>query len=85
MKQISYETARVSVEAKFREEGSVPDGTVQASTEEIHAHLEIESEEDPELVRELVRVSENGCWVLQSIQNPVSVATSLTVNGKRLS
>ena len=84
MKQITYEAARISIDAVFREEGSVPDGTVQAHTDEISVRLEIESAEDRAAVQELVRVSENGCWTLQSIQNPVNVTTSVRLNGHPL-
>ncbi len=85
MKQTSYEAARISIEATFREEGSVPEGTVRAHTDEIIVRLEIESGDDPEAVRELVRIAENGCWVLQSLQNPVNVVTSSILNGQPIS
>ena len=81
MKKVSYEVARVAIEATFRDEGSVLQGTVAAHTDEVIVRLDIESNDDPEAVRELVRISENGCWVLRSLQNPVNVVTSTTLNG----
>ena len=85
MKHITYEAAEISIEAQFREEGSVPEGTVRAHTDAITVRLDVESTEDPEVVAELVRVAESGCWVLQSLQRPVDVATSATVNGLPIS
>ena len=84
MLQISYDSAQISIEATFREEGSVPEGRVQAYTDEIVARLDITSTEGPQAVEKLVRVSESGCWVLQSLRSPIDVLTSASLNGEPL-
>jgi organic hydroperoxide reductase OsmC/OhrA len=73
--------ARVFVKAKFKSEGSVLAETVQARGLGFETRLELESEESNERVAAVVRNAENGCYVLQSILNPVPVERQFTLNG----
>jgi organic hydroperoxide reductase OsmC/OhrA len=73
--------ARVFVKAKFKSEGSVLAETVRARGLGFETRLELESEESKERIAAVVRNAENGCYVLQSILNPVPVQRQFTLNG----
>ena len=73
--------ARVFVKAKFKSEGSVLRETVKAVGMGFETRLELDSDEPAERVAAVVRNAENGCFVLQSILNPVPVERKFTLNG----
>ncbi len=73
--------ARVFVKAKFKSEGSVLRETVKAVGLGFETRLELDSDEPAERVAAVVRNAENGCFVLQSILNPVPVERKFMLNG----
>ena len=73
--------ARVFVTAKFKSEGSVLAETVKAMGVGFETRLELESEEPPERVAAVVRNAENGCYVMQTILQPVPVERTFALNG----
>jgi len=73
--------ARVFVKAKFKSEGSVLRETVKAVGLGFETRLELDSDEPAERIAAVVRNAENGCFVLQSILNPVPVERKFTLNG----
>ena len=79
--KIKIDKARVFVKAKFKSEGSVLRETVKAVGLGFETRLEIESDEPAERIATVVRNAENGCFVLQSILNPVPVERKFTLNG----
>ena len=81
MMKIKINKARVFVKAKFKSEGSVLAETVKAQSLGFETKVELESEEAPEKVAAVVRNAENGCYVLQSLLNPVPVERKFTLNG----
>ncbi len=81
MMQTKIDKARVSVKARFKSEGSVLAETVKAQGLGFETRLEVESEEPLERVAAVIRNAENGCYVLQSILNPVPVERKFTLNG----
>jgi len=81
MSKTKIAKARISVQAKFKSEGSVLAETVRAAGLGFETRLELESEESAERVAAVVRNAENGCYVMQTILNPVPVLRSCTLNG----
>jgi len=73
--------ARVFVKARFKAEGSVLAETVKAQGLGFETKVELESDEAPERVAAVVRNAENGCYVLQSLLNPVPVERQFLLNG----
>ncbi len=73
--------ARVFVKAKFKSEGSVLAETVKAQGLGFETRLKLDSAEPAERIAAVVRNAENGCFVLQSILNPVPVERKFTLNG----
>ena len=81
MMKTKIDKARVFVKPKFKSEGSVLRETVKADGLGFETRLEIESDEPAERIAAVVRNAENGCFVLQSILNPVPVERKFTLNG----
>lgn len=81
MMKTKINKARVFVKAKFKSEGSVLRETVKAVGMGFETRLELDSDEPAERVAAVVRNAENGCFVLQSILNPVPVERKFTLNG----
>ena len=81
MMKIKIQKARVFVKAKFKSEGSVLAETVKAQGLGFEIRLELQSEERLERVAAVVRNAENGCYVLQTILNPVPVERKFALNG----
>ncbi len=73
--------AKVFVKARFKSEGSVLRETVQAVGLGFETRCELESTEPAERIAAVVRNAENGCFILQSILNPVPVERRFTLNG----
>lgn len=73
--------ARVSVKARFKSEGSVLRQTVQATGVGFEMQVQLESEGAPDRVAAVVRNAENGCYVMQTILQPVPVERNFTLNG----
>lgn len=73
--------ARVFVKARFKSDGSVLRETVQAVGLGFDTRCELESTEPVERVAAVARNAERGCFVLQSILNPVPVERKFTLNG----
>ncbi len=84
MMKTKIDKARVFVKAKFRNEGSVLAETVKAESLGFETRLELQSGESSERVSAVVRNAENGCYVLQSLLNPVSVERKFALNGREL-
>jgi hypothetical protein len=84
MMKVAIDKARVYVTAHFRVEGSVLAQTVRASLDDVKTRLEVESTEAPARVAGVLRNAENGCFVMQSLLNPVPVASRMVLNGNPL-
>jgi len=67
-----------------KSEGSVLQGTVQAACLGFETKLELESDEPPERIRQLLRNAEHGCFTMQALLAPVSFERSATLNGAAL-
>ena len=84
MMKISVDKARAYVRMRNKSEGSVLQGTVQATCLGFETRLEIESQEPPERIRALVRNAEHGCFTVQALLSPVEVTRAVYLNHQRL-
>jgi uncharacterized OsmC-like protein len=84
MLHVSIRKARVHVEMRNKQEGSVLQGTVQARCLGVETRLELDSDEDKEHVRRVARLAEAGCFTLQSLLHEVEVTSSVLLNGAPL-
>lgn len=84
MLKVSVRKARVHVTMRNKTEGSVLQGTVQASCLGFETRLELESDEPAERIEQLVRMAEAGCYTMQALLHPVQFTRSVTLNGRAL-
>ena len=84
MMKISVDKARAYVRMRNKSEGSVLQGTVQATCLGFETRLEIESQEPPDRIRALVRNAEHGCYTMQALLHPLEVARSVYLNQELL-
>lgn len=84
MMKIEVSKARVHVSMRNKSEGSVLQGTVQAACLGIATKLELESDEPPERIRQLLRNSEHGCFTMQALLAQVEITSSTFLNGQPL-
>ena len=79
--KIQVDAARVTIQARFTRQGSLLDYTVEAGTDGVDVHLDVDSSESPERIAGLLRNAEAGCYVIQSLRKPTEVNSSFTLNG----
>jgi hypothetical protein len=84
MMKTPIQKARVHVTMRNKTEGSVLQGTVQASCLGIEARVELESDQPAERVAAVVRNAEHGCFTMQALLAPVDLTSSITLNGTPL-
>jgi organic hydroperoxide reductase OsmC/OhrA len=61
--------------------GSVRDQSLHGGAE---THVQIESDEPPERIQELVRMAEQTCFTLGAWTQPVPTSTTVALNGQPL-
>ena len=74
--------ARVRVLIHWYLKGSVIKGTVESGCKEVETHLEVESDDDAERVRHVVRCAKKGCFAEQMVVKPVPLTGSIRINGQ---
>jgi hypothetical protein len=84
MMKIEVKKARAHVTMRNKTEGSVLQGTVQATCLGFETRLEIESDEPPERIQQLLRNAEHGCFTMQALMAPVDYKRSAILNGQEL-
>ncbi len=84
MLKVAVDKARVHVTMRNKTEGSVLQGTVQASCLGFETRLDIESSEPPERIQQLVAMAERGCFTMQALLAPVEFTHTTTLNGEPL-
>ncbi len=84
MLKLELESVRARVRARYYGSGSIQAETVATGCESIETELLIDSKEAPEKIAKLARVSEDGCFVIQSLRRPTPVSLSVCLNGNEL-
>jgi hypothetical protein len=72
------------VTTRFHIEGSALAGTIQSRALDFDSRVTVSSPEPPAKIAHLIRVSEQSCYVMQSLVRPVRVNSSVTLNGQPL-
>jgi uncharacterized OsmC-like protein len=73
--------AKVRVVIHWYLQGSVLKGTVDSGCREVQTHLEVDSDDDPEKVRHVVRCAKKGCFAEQMIVRPTPLTSTIRING----
>jgi len=74
--------AKVFVTARFKSEGSVLRGTIEAVGLGFETRCDLQSAEPAEKVAAVIRNAENGCYVMQTILKPTPIRRQFTLNGE---
>jgi hypothetical protein len=75
---------KISQRLRLWREGSVRAGTARSGVSALEVDLEIESDEPPEKIAELVRAAKGTCFTHGAIAEPVPIETSVKLNGETL-
>ena len=84
MLNLEVKSVKARVRGRYYGSGSIKAETVDTGCEGIETELLIESDEDPEKIAKLVRVSEDGCFVIQTLRSPTPVSMSVRLNGDEI-
>ena len=64
--------------------GSVRDHSLHGGAQGLETHIEIESDEPPERIQELLRMAEQTCFTLGAWTQAVPTSTTVDLNGAPL-
>jgi len=81
---LEIDDVRVHVTTRFHIEGSALAGTIQSRPLEFDSRVTVQSPESSETIARLIRISEQSCFVMQSLLAPVKVNSSATLNDQPL-
>lgn len=84
MMKLTIKSGRCHVEGDYLLHGSVLKGTVGVRHQGFRTHLEVESDEPREKLAHLIRCAKGGCYAEQLIVQPVSLESTVVVNGEPL-
>lgn len=69
---------------RFSQKGSALAGTMQARAVGLELRIDIESDEPPERVRQLVKMGKQTCYTHQAVTDAMPIRTSVRLNGEDL-
>jgi len=81
-RKIEFKKAKISQIARYFREGSALAGTMAGGPDSLETQIDIESDEPPERVRELVKLAEQTCYALQTLIGTMPVQSTATLNGQ---
>ena len=85
MTKTQIKKAKVRVLIHWYLTGSVIKGTVDSGCREVETHLEVESDDDADKIRHVVRLAKKGCFAEQLVVRPVPLTGSIRINGEPFS
>ena len=84
LRKVTIKSASCRTELDFLLTGSVKRGDVEAACTEARTHIDILSDDSPDMINEVVRLAHQGCFLEQMIAKPVPTRSTLTLNGAML-
>ena len=81
MTKTNVSKAKVRVLIHWYLTGSVIKGTVDSGCKEVETHLEVDSDDDPEKIRHVIRCAKRGCFAEQMVVKSVPLTGSIKING----
>ncbi|MDX9850915.1 MAG: hypothetical protein RBT01_10440 [Anaerolineaceae bacterium] len=83
-RKIAIRNERVNVTAHFHEQGSVLKGDAEGFCDGFKIEILIESDEDPQKIADLVRISRRMCFTEKALMGTVPVKVSQQLNQQPL-
>ena len=84
MAGITLREARVEQLTRFYRKGAIRPGTIDSGCAGLETRVEIDSDEPPERIRELVRLAQASCFAHGAFRSPVPIETTVSLNGSPL-
>ncbi len=81
---VELESVTATVTGRLGRNGSIEDGTARNGVTSVEIEVNVESPADASVVKELVRRSEDMCYVTQAVRQPVEASLQTTLNGEIL-
>ena len=81
-RKLTIKDERVKVTAHFHEQGSVLRGDAEGFCDAFEIEIMIESDEAPEAIAELVRLSHAMCFTEKALSGSTPISAIATLNGK---
>lgn len=75
---------RLEQVTRFSQKGSALAGTMQARAIGLELRVDIESDEPPERVRQLVKMGKQTCYTHQAVMDAMPIHTFVRLNGEDL-
>lgn len=85
MMKIEFKHASCRVEFDYYLGGSVLKGTVKSGCSEVRTIFKVDSDAPEDKVTALIRNAKQGCFAENLIKEPVTIKSSIELNGKALS
>jgi hypothetical protein len=82
--KLTYRKARVSQTTHFIRGGSVLAGDIYGEPGEIVTNIDIDSDEPPGKIANLVKLAEQSCFAIQSMMQNTPVTATATLKGEAL-
>ncbi|MFN7035316.1 MAG: OsmC family protein [Bellilinea sp.] len=83
-KRLNLRKETVKVTAHFREQGSVLRGDAEAFCDGFEVEVQIESDEPPSTIQELVRLARRMCFTEVALTSQTPITVIATLNGNPL-
>jgi len=69
---------------RFYRQGAIRPGTIDSGCAGLETRIEIDSDEPPERIRQLVQLAQASCFAHGAIRSPVPMETTVQLNGNEL-
>ena len=69
---------------RFYRKGAIKPGTIESGCAGLETRIEIDSDEPPERIRQLVRLAQNSCFTHGALRDPVPMEVHVALNGSNL-
>jgi hypothetical protein len=80
--KIEPHNVAIKVTAQFRREGSIMAGTAQVHCDKVTTELNLDCDESPERIAQLIKMAEASCYTMAALRQPVDAELVPTVNGE---
>ena len=82
--KLALRNVRVDQTTRFYRTGSVLGGTIKSGCLGVDVDIEVDSDEPAQRIVELIHVAKASCFTHGAVADPVTVETSLRLNGQPL-
>lgn len=72
---------KITIDGEYFSEGSILRGDHRGGAESIGVRVDVESDQPADVIANIVREAEAGCFTLGAIRNPTPVTIAATLNG----